>query len=289
VFRKIGKLIADLPISSGVFLYIFLPLLLFATALNIEVGRVIEDAAPILLLAIVAVLVATLVIGGALDVVASVPSVACFMLRSIVATTDPVAVVGIFRDLGASARLSRLVEGESLLNDAAAITLFVLLLDILTGGHPPNIGHAPLTFVRSFVGGIATGYAGARLILGLMRWLLDLRLAQVTLTLALPYLVYIVGEHQLHVSSVVATATAGLVMSAVGQPRMSPDDWHFLHAPNRARFMFAYPPRYSQIIRLLQVKDQEVSRAQKVCVPRVDWIRPAMSESAQSIVAGHLG
>ena len=75
-----GRLVADLPISSDVFLYIFLPLLLFETALNIEVGRVIEDAAPILLLAIVAVLVATLVIGGALDAVASVPSVACFML-----------------------------------------------------------------------------------------------------------------------------------------------------------------------------------------------------------------
>jgi monovalent cation:H+ antiporter, CPA1 family len=177
----------------------------------------------------VAVLVATLVIGGALDAVASVPPVACFMLGSIVATTDPVAVVSIFRDLGAPARLSRLVEGESLLNDAAAITLFVLLLDILTGGHPLNISQASLTFVRSFVGGIATGYVGARLILRLMRWLLDLRLAQVTLTLALPYLVYIVGEHQLHVSGVVATATAGLVMSAVGQPRMSPDDWHFLH------------------------------------------------------------
>jgi CPA1 family monovalent cation:H+ antiporter len=228
-FAQIGKLIIDLPISSDVFLYIFLPILLFETALNIEVARVIEDAAPILLLAIVAVLVATLAIGGALDAVASVPPVACYVLGSIVATTDPVAVVGIFRDLGAPARLSRLVEGESLLNDAAAITLFVLLLDILTGGHPPNIGRASLTFVRSFVGGIATGYVGAHLILRLMRWLLDLRLAQVTLTLALPYIVYIVGEHQLHVSGVVATATAGLVMSAVGQPRMSPDDWRFLH------------------------------------------------------------
>src|SRR5882724_12797444 len=78
-FAQIGKLIVDLPISSDVFLYIFLPLLLFETALNIEVARVIEDAAPILLLAIVAVLVATLAVGGALDAVASVPPVACFM------------------------------------------------------------------------------------------------------------------------------------------------------------------------------------------------------------------
>src|SRR5277367_2315417 len=52
-FAQIGRAIVDLPISSEVFLYIFLPLLLFETALNIEVGHLIEDAAPILLLAIV--------------------------------------------------------------------------------------------------------------------------------------------------------------------------------------------------------------------------------------------
>jgi CPA1 family monovalent cation:H+ antiporter len=225
----IAKLIVNLPIHSDAFLYIFLPLLLFETALNIEVQQIFEDAAPILLLAVVAVLVATLVIGGTLGLVAQVPLIACFMLGSIVATTDPVAVIAIFRDVGAPARLSRLVEGESLLNDAAAITVFVLLLDNLIGNHPLSVAGALLLFVRHFAGGIAAGYVGARLILVLMRRLLDLRLAQVTLTLALPYFVYIVAEHRLDVSGVVATVTAGLVMSSVGQPRMSPADWRFLH------------------------------------------------------------
>ncbi|MGH7932009.1 MAG: cation:proton antiporter [Candidatus Binataceae bacterium] len=228
-FAGIAKVIVNLPIHSDAFLYIFLPMLLFESALNIDVHRMVEDAAPILLLAIVAVLVATLVIGAALGPIAGVSIVACFMLGSIVATTDPVAVIAIFRDVGAPARLSRLVEGESLLNDAAAITLFVLLLDILTGGHKAHIGEAALIFVRNFAGGIATGYVGARLIVWMLRWLLDLRLAQVTLTLALPYAVYIIGERQLGVSGVVATVTAGLVMSAIGQPRIAPDDWRFLH------------------------------------------------------------
>ena len=225
----IARPIATLPIHSDAFLYIFLPMLLFEAALNIEVNRIVEDAGPILLLAVVAVLVATLMIGGSLGAITNVPLAACLMLGSIVATTDPVAVVAIFREVGAPARLSRLIEGESLLNDAAAITLFVLLLDSLSGGGTPSIGQAVLKFVRNFAGGIAEGYIGARVILNLMRRLLDLRLAQVTFTLALPFLVYIIGEHQLGVSGVVATVTAGLVMSAVGQRRMSPDDWHFLH------------------------------------------------------------
>jgi Na+:H+ antiporter len=225
----VAKSITNLPIHSDVFLDIFLPMLLFETALNIEVHQMIEDAGPILLLAVVAVLVATFTIGGALGAIASAPLTACLMLGAIVATTDPVAVIAIFRDLGAPARLSRLIEGESLLNDAAAITLFVLLLDMLTGHHGPSLGRAVLTFFRNFAGGILAGYLGARVIVGLMRRLLDLRLAQVTLTLALPYLVYIIADHQLGVSGVVATVTAGLVMSAVGQPKMSPDDWRFLH------------------------------------------------------------
>jgi len=227
-FDSLAKAIVDFPIHSEAFLYIFLPLLLFQTALTIEVQRIVEDAAPILLLAVVAVLVATVVIGAALAPIAGVPLVACLLLGSIVATTDPVAVIGIFRDVGAPARLSRLVEGESLLNDAAAITLFVLLLDLMVGGHQVRMGDAALAFFRNFIGGIAAGYVGARLIVGLLPWLKDMRLAQVTLTLALPYLVYILGERLLDVSGVVAAVTAGLVMSAIGQPRFAPDDWRFM-------------------------------------------------------------
>ena len=67
------------------------------------------------------------------------PLVACLLLAAIIATTDPAAVVAIFRDLGAPARLTRLVEGESLLNDATAIAIFTVLLDILmTGQRGPS-------------------------------------------------------------------------------------------------------------------------------------------------------
>jgi CPA1 family monovalent cation:H+ antiporter len=228
-FAAVANVIVNLPVHSDAFLYIFLPILVFDAALNIEVRRMAEDAAPILLLAVVAVLVATAVIGAALIPLTAVPAVACFMLGSIVATTDPVAVIAIFRDVGAPSRLNRLVEGESLLNDAVAITLFVMFMGALIGGQRLGVGAAAESFVRSFAGGIAAGYIGARLIAGVLRWLLDLRLAQVTLTLALPYLVYVVAERQLGVSGVMATLTSGLVMSATAQRRMSPDDWHFLH------------------------------------------------------------
>jgi Na+:H+ antiporter len=227
--EEAAKAFTELPVGSEVFLYVFLPALLFQSALTIEVRQIFQDAAPILLLAVIAVVVATGVIGLALAPMAGVPMVACLMLGAIVATTDPVAVIAIFRDIGAPARLTRLLEGESLLNDAAAITLFGVLLGILRGTGTASFLPATVSFLWTFAGGIVVGFAGARLVVLLLGWLGDLRFAQVTLTLALPYLVFIASEHGLHVSGVVAAVTAGLVCSAIGQPRIAPADWRFLN------------------------------------------------------------
>jgi len=228
VLGKFALAFSSLPIGSDAFIYILLPALLFQSALTIEVPQMLEDAAPILLLAIVAVVVATVVIGFALAPFAGVSIIACLALGAIVATTDPVAVIAIFRDVGAPSRLIRLVEGESLLNDAAAITLFAALLEWLLGGHHSATATA-VEFVRTLVGGVVIGLIGARLVIALLSWLRDLRPAQVTLTLALPYVVFIVGQYWLDVSGVVAAVTAGLVLSALGQPKIAPADWRFLH------------------------------------------------------------
>ena len=226
---SVARAFVDLPVDSNTFLYVFLPALLFQSALSIEVQRILEDAAPVLLLAVVAVLVATFVIGFALAPFTEVSLVACLMLGAMVATTDPVAVIGIFADVGAPARLTRLVAGEALLNDAAAIALFSLLLTMELGGHGGGAGTASLTFLRQFGGGLVFGYVCARVVASWFSWLQDLRFAQVSLTVALPYLAFIIGERGLHVSGVVASVASGLALNAIGQPRIAPGDWQFLH------------------------------------------------------------
>ena len=115
-----------------------------------------------------AVVATTAAIGLALQPIAGQPLTVCLLLGAIVATTDPSAVTGVFRDIGADARLTRLVEGESLLNDAAAIALFTLLLDQVTLHASPDLGAASVILVASMVGGAAVGYALARLALAAM-------------------------------------------------------------------------------------------------------------------------
>ena len=144
-----GMLI-HIPVNAEVFLFIFLPILVFHGALSIDVRRLARDWAPVLVMAVVAVVVTTAAIGFALAPISGVPLTACLMLGAIVATTDPSAVVGIFHEIGANSRLTRLVEGESLLNDAAAISIFTIFLAQLTGQHPAAPLQAALTFLSSF-------------------------------------------------------------------------------------------------------------------------------------------
>ncbi|WP_417684825.1 cation:proton antiporter [Roseibium sp.] len=229
VFNTIALVFVDPPIDSEKILYIFLPILLFQTTLTLDVRRILEDIGPILVMAVVAVFVATFFIGLALYPLAGVPLVACLLLGAIVATTDPVAVVAIFRDIGAPARLGRIVEGESLLNDAAAIVLFVILLGILTGDQSPDAMKAVFAFLRSFAGGVVVGVLMARAFVMVLPLLRDLPLAQVTLSLAMPYLVYVTCDQFADVSAVVAVVVAGIVFNLLGPSRIAPAHWTFLH------------------------------------------------------------
>lgn len=209
-------------ISSETFLFVFLPVLLFETALATNLRRLLDDISPILVMAIVAVVVCTLAVGFSLAAISTYGLVVCLMLGAIVATTDPVAVVGIFREVGAPRRLTNLVEGESLFNDAASLALYSVLLSVLFGGTTPSAPEIFRSFLISFLGGGLTGLVMGRVAIELFGWLRGWPTAEITLTVALAYLTFFVGEHYLGVSGVVATVIAGLVVSSSGRTRMSP-------------------------------------------------------------------
>jgi monovalent cation:H+ antiporter, CPA1 family len=221
--------ILDLPIRSNVFIYVLLPTLLFQVALGLNVRRMLDDWVPIVLMAILAVIVATFVIGFALLPFTNIPLVACLMLGAIVATTDPSAVVSIFRNTSAPLRLSRIVEGESLLNDAAAIALYGFFLTFVMWGVPnPTFYDALVQFPALIVGGIAfgwlTGYLGS-----LVMARLDGRpTAQLSISVALAYLTYIIGDQIVGVSGVIATVVSGLTLNWLAPGRLSPGSWTYL-------------------------------------------------------------
>jgi CPA1 family monovalent cation:H+ antiporter len=219
--RRIG-------LGADTFLYLFLPPLLFTAGLTIDVRRLFDEFAAVLLLAVVAVLVCILFVGALLHWVTGVDIVVCLLLGAIVSTTDPAAVIGILRDVGAPKRLSILCEGEALFNDAAAITTFTILISILVGRSMPDAATPVLNFLRDFIGGMVLGWALARVAILVLTRVGDSIVGAASVTMSVAYLAFVLGDHYLHVSGVVAVVVAALTMAARGPTSLQPRVWEGL-------------------------------------------------------------
>ena len=223
-------------ITSEIVFFVFLPALIFESALNISVRHLLDDVGPILLLAIIGLLISTVTVGVSVWAVADTAwavadtaLIACLLLGAIVSATDPVAVIAIFKDLGAPTRLTILVEGESLFNDATAIVLFTILAGMLTrGGADGGVLQAVGNFLAVFCGGILVGLLLGWLVASVIGQLHNLPLIEITLTVCLAYFAFLFAEHYLHVSGVMAVVSAGLITRSYGRTMVSPSTWHAL-------------------------------------------------------------
>jgi CPA1 family monovalent cation:H+ antiporter len=224
-----SRSLSSIHITADMVMFVFLPALVFESALSIDVQRLLEDIGPILFLAIIGLLISTIAVALPLHWITGMGLVVCLLLGCIVSATDPVAVVALFKELGAPKRLNILVEGESLFNDATAIVLYTILVAMVLAGGEANVLGGLWEFLRVFAGGIIVGYIAARIFAWIIERLRKQTLVCITLTITLAYFSFIVAEHYLHVSGVMAVVAAGLVMGSVGRTALSPDAFHALH------------------------------------------------------------
>jgi CPA1 family monovalent cation:H+ antiporter len=209
----------EINVSPQLFLGILIPPLIFEAAFHVKAKDLFRDLAPILSLAIPGVLLTTFLVGGVLYYGTDFSLVTALLFGSLIAATDPVAVVALFRSLGVPRRLQLLLEGESLLNDGTAIVIFNLMLTIAVTGYF-NLGESVLNFLIVSGGGIILGLV-LGLIISLTISLIDNSLITTTLTTVLAFGSYIVAE-QFHVSGVLAVVAAGIVSGNLGPQRMAP-------------------------------------------------------------------
>lgn len=224
--NPVAEAILALPIRSNVFLYVFLPTLVFQVTLGLNLRRMADDWMPILVLAVVAVFVATFVVGYSLAFASTLTLSAALLVGAIVSTTDPSAVVSIFRSLSAPRRLARIIEGESLLNDAAAIALAALFLEFVKAGLPdPSVQSALARFPILLSGGVAVGWIAARIAIWIMTIFSRYELAVISVSIALPYLAYIIAEQSVGASGVIAVVMAAMTLQLTGPRRLPPATW----------------------------------------------------------------
>ncbi len=218
----------EMGLLDDTFIYVYLPPLLFSAGLNVDLRHMMEDIWHVALLAIVAVVACTLVVGYGVHLSSGIGMVPALLFGTIVSTTDTAAVVNIFREVGAPKRLGAIVEGEALFNDAAAIAMFGLFLDMTVNGGSFDLFEACREFVLALLGGAAFGFVLARACGWLIASLKDSVTTEVTLTIALAYISFVIGNEVLGISGVVATVVSAIVISSVGRTRVSPGSWEIL-------------------------------------------------------------
>ena len=209
----------NLELTPNLILALLVPPLVFEAAFHLNINELRRNLPQIALLAIPGVILVTLIVGGLVTWLTPLSLPLGLIFGALIAATDPVSVVALFRSLGAPRRLAVLVEGESLFNDGTAIVIFNLMLAVaLTGKFDLVEGLA--AFIRVAVGGTVVGF--------LLGWLFSRLIARVddylietALTTVLAFGAYLVAE-RLHFSGVLAVVTAGLVNGNIGPQGMSP-------------------------------------------------------------------
>jgi Na+:H+ antiporter len=221
-------------IDPHLILYVFLPTLIFEAAFAMDVHTFKKSAANAVIMAVPGIILALVL--TALIVLGMTKSglglhgwgwEIALMFGAVVSATDPVAVVSLLKDLGASKKLGTLIEGESLLNDGTAIVIFMVLFLGMTGqaSETPPI----LEFFRVAVGGTLIGIIVGGVTIMWVRRVFNDALVEISVIVAAAYLTFFIAEHFLHMSGVLGLVALGLAMASVGRTRISPEVEHFLH------------------------------------------------------------
>jgi CPA1 family monovalent cation:H+ antiporter len=209
----------DIDVTPQLILSLFLPPLVFEAAFHLPLRDLRRDGTTIFLLAVPGVLVAMAAVGGTLALAGGLSLPVALVFGALIAATDPVSVLAIFRRLGVPKRLEVMLEAESLFNDGTAIVLFNLALAGALGGAF-LVWEGVVEFLWVSVGGLAVG-----LLLGWVTAQLLARvddyLVETTLTTVVAFGSYLLAE-QVHVSGVLAVLAAGLVTGSLGSRGMSP-------------------------------------------------------------------
>jgi CPA1 family monovalent cation:H+ antiporter len=160
------------------------------------------------------VLITTFFVGGVLNLTTGLPLASALLFGSIVAATDPVAVVAVFQSLKTPTRLSVLAESESLINDGVAITLYTATLALALSGTADVLG-AFVLFGREVIGGVLIG-AALGIIFSRATATIDEHHIEMTLSTALAYGSYLVAQ-SVETSGALACVAAGLIHGSYGR------------------------------------------------------------------------
>lgn len=231
--------ITSFKLTPELLFFVFLPILIFESAYNMNIRSVTENIYSISLLAVVGLIISALFIGIAGYYLFqwagfAVPVLVLLLFGAIISATDPVAVLALFKEYGAPHRLTLIFEGESLFNDATGFAMFLVILDwIIHGFHgTSSVVSAAVSFTTMLGGGLIFGVLMGFLFAKLIEVVKGHEHLEITLTLLVAHFTFIltevISEHlviagqHIRLSSIIATLVASMVIGNFGRYKMSP-------------------------------------------------------------------
>nr|ACF05808.1 Na+/H+ antiporter protein [Limonium gmelinii] len=217
-------------INPDLLLAVFLPALLFESSFSMEIHQIKRCIWQMVLLAGPGVLLSTFCLGAALKV--SFPYdwnwTTSLLLGRLLSATDPVAVVALLKELGASKKLSTIIEGESLMNDGTAIVIYQLFFQMVLG---KSFGWAEVLkfLVQVALGAVAVGIAFGIASVVWIRCIFNDTVIEITLTLAVSYIAYFTAQEEAGVSGVLTVMTLGMFYAAAARTAFKGEGLQSLH------------------------------------------------------------
>lgn len=231
---KSGLDTSNIKLTPDLILYILLPTLIFEASVNIDTRSLMKNLVPSMILAAPGLVIATVITGAAVYFLTPLDLGGAMLFGALISATDPVAVIGLFKELGAPKRLTMLVDAESLFNDATAIVMFNIVRKIAWGVAGTSAAISMSTcaigakdFVVVFLAGLLIG----ALIGFIMTFIIakggNEPLIQVALTTIVAYTAFIVSD-KLGYSGVMSAVGAGLVISYYSKTHLSKEVKQYL-------------------------------------------------------------
>jgi CPA1 family monovalent cation:H+ antiporter len=212
----LGALLATHPfishfqVSKELIYNVLLPPLIFEAALFLPRQDLRRDFSVIITLSTVGVLLAAAATTYGIHLFLGWPWMSAAIFGALIAATDPVSVIAIFKELGVPKRLKLLIEAESLFNDGTAAIVFTTLIGIATTHHFSPVAIVA-DVVKVIIGSLCCGFFVARILLYLSSKARD-HLLELTLTSVIAYSSFLLAEH-FHLSGILSVLVSGLVVA----------------------------------------------------------------------------
>lgn len=236
---NIFPFINDFDLTPDILFYVFLPILIFESAYNMNYRQVIKNWKSISSLAIFGLLISAVLIAVWMYFIfpllgLSIPFLVCLLFWSLISATDPVAVLSIFKSIWAPRRLTLIFEGESLFNDWTSLALFLVILGIILSWDLNFWTYVEWfsSFSSMMIGWILFWSLTWVLFSKIIWKIKNNEMVEITLTMILAHVTFILSEvisHHVHIwwfdlkiSWVIATSVAWIIIWNYGRYKISP-------------------------------------------------------------------